>query len=158
MKISVSNIAWYRDPKKIESFLEFISDLGCSGLELAPSAIWNEPLESTKEDRLELRKKIENYGLNLLGFHSLLYSKPELQFFKSAYLRKKTKTYLFSLIDLCSELGGKNLVYGSPKSRELCGRKFKECKKQIIDDFYEIAEYSKTKGIFLFGAFKSQRD
>ena len=148
MKVSVSNIAWYQDPKKITDFLEFISSLNCNGVELAPSAIWSEPIDSSKQDRNTLKKKIANFDLNFLGFHSLLYSKPELKLFESSFLRKETKDYIFNLINLCSDLEGKNLVYGSPKSRELCGKNYDDCKKQSLEDFYEIAEYAKKKGIF----------
>ena len=98
MKISVSNIAWYNDPKKINSFFEFISNLGCNGVELAPSAIWSEPIDSSKQDRDNLKKKIRNFNLNFLGFHSLLYSKPKLKFFENSLIRKETKRYLFNLI------------------------------------------------------------
>jgi len=148
VKISVSNIAWYQDPKKITNFLEFISSLNCNGVELAPSAIWSEPIDSSKQDRDTLKRQIANFNLNFLGFHSLLYSKPELKLFENPFLRKETKNYLFNLINLCSDLEGKILVYGSPKSRELCGKKYDDCKKQSIEDFYEIAEYAKKKGIF----------
>ena len=58
MKISVSNIAWYRDPKKIESFLEFISDLGVVGWSWHLLR-YGMSLESTEEDRLETRKKLK---------------------------------------------------------------------------------------------------
>jgi D-psicose/D-tagatose/L-ribulose 3-epimerase len=148
VNISVSNIAWHKDPKQITKFFEFISSLNCSGVELAPSAIWSEPITSSKQDRAKLKKTIKSNSLDFLGFHSLLYSKPELKFFESSLLRKETKKYLFNLINLCSDLEGKNLIYGSPKSRELCGKKYDDCKKQSIEDFYEIAEYSKKKGIF----------
>ena len=148
MKISVSNIAWHNDPKKINSFFEFISNLGCNGVELAPSAIWSEPIDTSRQDRDSLKKKIKNFNLKFLGFHSLLYSKPKLKLFENSLLRKETKNYLFNLINVCSDLEGKNLVYGSPKSRELCGKKYDDCKKQSIEDFYEIAEYAKKKGIF----------
>ena len=88
MNISVSNIAWYQDPRKITNFFEFISSLNCNGVELAPSAIWSEPIDSSKQDRDNLKKEIKSNNLNFLGFHSLLYSKPELKLFESSFLRK----------------------------------------------------------------------
>ncbi len=148
MKISVSNIAWYQDPKKLSNFLEFISNLNCDGVELAPSAVWDEPIDSSKKDRDNLKREIKNFNLDFLGFHSLLYSKPELKLFENQFLRKETKNYIFDLINLCSDLEGTILVYGSPKSRQLCGKNYEDCKKQSLEDFYEIAEYSKKKGIF----------
>ena len=148
MNISVSNIAWYQDPKKLKDFFEYISGLDCKGVELAPSAIWREPINSSNQDRNNLKKIIKANNLLFLGFHSLLYSKPELRLFESSLLRKETKNYLFDLINLCSDLEGRNLIYGSPNSRKLCGRKYDDCKNQAIEDFYELAEYSKKKGIF----------
>ena len=123
MKISVSNIAWYQDPKKFTNFLEFLSNLNCDGVELAPSAIWTEPIDSSKQDRDSLKREIANFNLNFLGFHSLLFSKPELKLFENQFLRKETKNYIFNLINLCSDLEGTILVYGSPRSRQLCGKK-----------------------------------
>ena len=114
MNISVSNIAWYQDPKKLKDFLEFIGGLDCKGVELAPSAVWSEPTYSSNQDRNNLKKNIKANNLTFLGFHSLLYSKPNLKLFESSLLRKETKNYLFDLINLCSDLEGRNLVYGSP--------------------------------------------
>ena len=74
MKISVSNIAWYQDSKKFLQFLSFIKNLNCDGVEIAPSAIWNEPIESTKEERNTLKKNIKQLNLEFIGFHSLLVS------------------------------------------------------------------------------------
>ena len=44
MKISVSNITW--GSENFTSFLEFIKQNGCDGVELAPSLIWNDPIKA----------------------------------------------------------------------------------------------------------------
>ena len=59
MNISVSNIAWYQDPKKLKDFFEYISGWDCKGVELAPSAIWREPINSSNQDRNNLKKIID---------------------------------------------------------------------------------------------------
>ena len=46
MKISVSNIAW--DNKSSPYYLKYIRELGCSGVEIAPSVVWPEPRKLTK--------------------------------------------------------------------------------------------------------------
>ena len=81
MKISVSNIAWKEDRKYFTEFLDFIKKLGCSGVELAPSCIWKEPINSSSNERSELLKIIHKSGLEVVGFHSLLYTRPELKIF-----------------------------------------------------------------------------
>ena len=46
MKISISNIAW--DRNLFPYFLDFIKSKGCSGVEIAPSCVWDEPIKSSK--------------------------------------------------------------------------------------------------------------
>jgi len=146
MKISVSNIAW--DNKSSLYFLKYIRELGCSGVEIAPSVIWPEPINSTKQERVNFFNLVKNSDLEVVGFHSLLYNRPDLQLFLSKDSRIATKDYIYKLVNLCSELGGKQLIFGSPKNRLLHGKKYEECVKQAIEDFFEIAEFGKKKNIF----------
>ena len=145
MKISISNIAW--DKNLFPYFLDFIKSKGCSGVEIAPSCVWDEPIQSSKIERLNIIKSISNAGLELVGFHALLYHRPELQLFLGKELKKKTLKYLCDLIDLCSELGGRQLVFGSPQNRKLHGRDYSDCLEEILSDFYEVAEYAKNKNV-----------
>ena len=49
MKLAISHIAW---PLEKEHFyLDQVKLWGCSGIELAPSRIWDEPIDTNKEDR-----------------------------------------------------------------------------------------------------------
>ena len=147
MKISVSNITWKEDPKYFPEFLDFISNKGCSGVELAPSLIWKEPIESTPEERKNLVKLVKEKKLEIVGFHSLLFTRPDLKLFLNEESRKDTKNYIKELIKLCSDLGGKQLIFGSPRNRMLHGKKYKDCLDQSIEDFYDIAEDSKKENV-----------
>ena len=91
MKLSVSNIVWGKE--NFGDYLKILKNEGCDGVELAPSLIWDEPISSNKNERQELKKKISDSGLEFIGFHSLLFSKPELQLFKNEQSRKKTIEY-----------------------------------------------------------------
>jgi len=149
MKLSVSNIAW----KDCDFFYyaKLIKDNGCDGVEIAPSCIWEEPINISKNDIFEFNSKIKKIGLEIVGFHSLLFTRPDLQLFKSKKNRAQTIKYIFKLIDICSYLEGKQLVFGSPKNRSLHGNDYEKCKSQAADDFYEISEYSKKKKyLFLY--------
>ena len=146
MKISVSNIAWGN--QSLSYFLDYIRKVGCSGVEIAPSVIWSDPIKSSNLERLELLNSIKKSGLELVGFHSLLYNRPDLQLFLNKDSRKATKNYICELVNLCSELGGQQLIFGSPKNRLLHGKNYNECFEQANEDFLEIAEFSKKKSIF----------
>ena len=51
-------------------------------------------------------------------------------------------------MSLCSELDGKQLIFGSPKNRVLHGKKYDDCVSQAKEDFFEIAEFGKKKNVF----------
>ena len=146
MKISVSNIAW--ENKYLNHYLKLIKNLGCSGIELAPSIIWSEPINSSLEDREDFKNKITKEGLEITGFHALLFSHPELQLFKTAESREASIKYLFKLIELCHHLGGKQIIFGSPRNRKLHNKKYSICLDQAMEDFYKISEFSKKYNIF----------
>ena len=146
MKLSFSNIAW--KDCDFYHYARLIKDNGCDGIELAPSCIWEEPANITTKEILEFNKKIKKIGLEIVGLHSLLFTRPDLQLFKNKQNRDQTIKYIFQLIDICSYLEGKQLVFGSPKNRVLHGNNYEKCKSQAMDDFYEISEYSKKKNIY----------
>jgi len=146
MKISVSNIAW--DKQYIIEYLKLLKKHNCSGIEVAPSIIWPEPIKSSKEERKNFKKKVNNEGLEIVGFHALLFSRPDLQLFESKESRKSAIEYIFKLIEVCADLGGAQLVFGSPKNRKLHGRNYSECIDQAMEDFFKISEFGKKLNVF----------
>ena len=146
MKISVSNIAW--EKQYLVEYLKLLRKLNCSGVEIAPSIIWPEPIKSSYEERKNFKKQINKEGLEVVGFHALLFSRPDLQLFESKENRKSTVKYIFELIQLCADLDGKQLIFGSPKNRKLHNRKYSECLDQAMDDFFQIAEFAKKFNVF----------
>ena len=146
MKLAVSNIAW--KDSDFHKFYELISLLNCSGVEVAPSKIWKDIYQINDQDKLHFKSEINKYDLEFLGFHSLLYERNDLQIFKNEESRKKTKDYLFKLVDLCSSLNGKTLIFGSPKNRN----KFDNKNTDDIakNFFYDLSDYAKKSGIFIW--------
>ena len=84
MKLSISNIAWSND--ELEDHLQIVKDLGCDGIEIAASCIWDEPTKASKKQILKVVKTIKKYNLEVPSFHSLLYTRPDLNIFD----KKKT--------------------------------------------------------------------
>jgi len=143
MKLAVSNIAWKNND--FGKFLELLSSQNCVGVEIAPSKIWNDISNLKSEEKKIFSSEIKNHNLDFLGFHSLLYKKDDLQLFKTKESRDKTKKYLLNLIQLCSELGGKQLVFGSPQNRSTFNnQKVKEISTKFFND---IGDYSKKYGV-----------
>ncbi len=145
MKISVSNIAWGNG--NFDDFINLIKENNCEGIELAPSLIWDEPINSNQNERSVIKKKIRNSKLELTGFHSLLFTRPDLQLFKDKESRKKTLNYLKKIVDLCSDLEGKQIIFGSPNNRSLLGNDYNICLRQFLEDINEITIYCSKKGV-----------
>lgn len=147
MKLSVSNIAWNNDD--LEEHLSLLHDLGCSGVELAPSCIWPEPILASTQERRNLREKIERNGLELVGFHALLFTRPDLQLFASRESRLATIEYLSRLAELCADLKGGVLILGSPGNRVLHGHCYEECLQWAADAFLSLAQDCANSGVTL---------
>ena len=147
MKVAVSNIVW--DSTNLGPFLELCAKLNCQGIELAPNKIWPEPLDAPKTELNQLRNNIHANGLSLTGFHALLYTRPDLKLFGSVHSRISTLQYLCELAGICSDMGGKNMILGSPLNRSLMDRPYSECFQMAAEGFSCVAEACATHEVVL---------
>jgi sugar phosphate isomerase/epimerase len=102
-----------------------IRKLGYTGVEIAPFtfAPHNEPFDMrhvSAQKIVDVRTMAEDMGLEIIGLHWLL-AKTEGNYLTSpdATVRRRTGEYLKTLIEVCASLGGKIMVLGSPKQRNL---------------------------------------
>lgn len=147
MKLAVSNIAW--ENAELAEHLALLHDLGCQGVELAPSCIWPEPVEATAGERARLRDLVQGSGLEVTGFHALLFTRPDLQLFKDRDGLNLTVEYLVALARLCSDLEGRLLVFGSPRNRARHGRDYRECQAWSTEAFHATASRCAPLGVTL---------
>lgn len=99
---------------------EFAAECGYSGLELAPFTLAPLATDLSPQARGEIRRTIAQAGLDCVGLHWLL---AKTEGFHVAHpdadVRGRTVDYLAELARLCHDLGGRVLVFGSPKQRSL---------------------------------------
>lgn len=132
MKTSFSNIIWGNVDN--EPYFKLLKEIGCQGVELAPSVFWPEPIQASKQERSMLRKLLDKYELELVGFHAILYTRKDLTIFSTEAIRQQTEEYLFETARLCHDLGGKILAFGG--KNEL-GNLSKEEAIAIATDFFQ---------------------
>lgn len=95
-------------------------DLGYQGLEIAPFTLATSVTDIDADLRRETRQTIENHGLECAGLHWLFAGPSGLHMTTpDDAIWRHTQEYLSALLDLCSDLGGKVLVLGSPKQRNV---------------------------------------
>ncbi len=99
---------------------EQVAALGYSGLELAPFTLGEEPHLLSADQRTQLRRAAADAGISITGLHWLLLTPPGLSITAAdPALRQTTVDVLRRLVDLCADLGGRVLVHGSPKQRQV---------------------------------------
>ncbi|MGV8124332.1 MAG: sugar phosphate isomerase/epimerase family protein [Candidatus Xenobiia bacterium LiM19] len=146
MKLAISHIAW---PFQEESFfLERIKDWGCSGLEIAPSRIWNEPYYSSSQDRKEYLSIIQKAGLEVVAIQALLYTRPDLGLFREAETEKDTISYLQKLCLVAHDIGAKIMVFGSPSNRKKGIIPMNEALERASSFFSILGNTARELGVF----------
>jgi sugar phosphate isomerase/epimerase len=103
-----------------EKVCAFAASAGYSGLEVSPFTLADRAELVTADRRRELRAQAAARGVEVLGLHWLLVKPPGLYITHTdPAVRRATSDYFTQLVHLCADLGGKVLVIGSPKQRNL---------------------------------------
>jgi len=107
--------------------------LGYHGLELAPFTLAPTVMDISSHQRRETRRIVADHGLEVVGLHWLFARPtagkdlPPLHLTtRDQAIWQRTRDYLAALLDLCHDLGGKVLVLGSPKQRDVVAPQTKE--------------------------------
>jgi len=118
MKFAICNETFQDWP--LDRAFAFAAECGYTGIEIAPFTIANCATDISPAQRDEVRRLADAAGLEVVGLHWLL-AKTEGFYLTSpdAHVRRRTADYLGQLARLCADLGGKILVLGSPKQRNL---------------------------------------
>lgn len=100
--------------------VDFVADAGYTGLEIAPFTLAEHVDGISAARRRELRAIAGDRGIAITGLHWLLVKPPGLHVCDpDAAVRARTADYLRRLVDLCGDLGGEIMVFGSPNQRKI---------------------------------------
>lgn len=116
MKFAICNELFQGWP--LEKVFAHAAQAGYQGVEVAPFTLGDDAREISPAKRAELRKAAKAAGVEVTGLHWLLL-KPDGLHINSLDpgVSKRTEAYVETLIGLCADLGGRVMVWGSPKQR-----------------------------------------
>lgn len=118
MKFAICNETFQDWP--FDKAFAFARECGYTGIEFAPFTIHKNAYEISADRRCEIRRQAEDAGLTVVGLHWLLaFTEGYYLTSPEADVRRRTSEYLGELARLCRDLGGRVLVLGSPKQRNL---------------------------------------
>ena len=137
MKLSISNIAW--DLENDKKIYELMRKYDYKGLEIAPTKVFFEnPYKKLGEAKIWKDKINKKYNLKISSIQSIWYGKKE-RLFGTDEERKELQNYTEKAIDFAKVIGCKNLVFGSPKNRNL---EEDESPDKALIFFKSVGEYA----------------
>lgn len=149
MKLAICNEMF--EDWKIEDVFSYAGELGYHAVEIAPFTLADSVLDISESERTRIRKAAADAKIKIAGLHWLLVSPPGLYInHPDAEIRDETRDYLLALIDLCGDLDGKILVFGSPQQRNVMDPlSFEAAWNYAEETFTAGAELAGERGVTL---------
>lgn len=147
MKISICNEMF--SGLDLEEVFQEAKRFGYSGVEIAPFTIAASVEKISMERRREIWKKAFNNDIQIVGTHWILVCDRKTSLFKdSGEVNGETMAYLNKVIEFTSDIGGKIVVFGSPKQRSVpSGGVFRRAWNSAISAFKEIGDFASGRDI-----------
>ncbi len=133
----------------VDAVFRFAAETGYDAVELAPFTLAPSIYELSAERRQAIARSARAHGVEIAGLHWILVGPPGLHVsHPDPLVRGRTVSYLEALIRACADLGGKVLVFGSPKSRDVvAGMTYDQARKLALDTFGSCARAAEAAGV-----------
>jgi len=103
-----------------EAAMVHAAQAGYDAIEIAPFTIANYVTDITAYRRQKLREAAARNNIAICGIHWVLVQAEGMYLNHSdETVRRRTSKYLCDLVDFCADIGGKIIVVGSPKQRNV---------------------------------------
>ena len=110
----------FKDWNDIERTVAYVKETGYDGLEVAPFTMAQYVHDIPASERQRLVKAAAKEDLDILGIHWVFVGPEGVHLtHPDVKVRKNTQQYLESLVNFCGDIGGKVVIFGSPKQRNL---------------------------------------
>lgn len=129
---------------------QIIGNAGYQGVEIAAFTLVKEGVQEIgPAKRKEMVSTMGRAGIECVGLHWLLAPPPKELHFTTPdrAVRRKTVAYFSKLIDFCGDLGGKVMIFGSPKQRNTRGIPVEEAKQYFAEGLKKVADHAQQRDI-----------
>ncbi len=123
--------------------------IGCTGLELAPFTLAEDPSTLSEADGEQLRRFTADHGLAIASLHWLLVAPAGLSLATpDAALHTRTVTFLGHLVRFARACGAQVLVHGSPQQRSPApGQNVADALARCEDGWAQLAHVAQDAGV-----------
>ena len=105
---------------KLADAFAYAGKVGYNALEIAPFTIAKDVTHIQPRQRQEIRELAQRSGVGISGIHWVLAQTEGLHLsHPDSSVRDRTSVYLGELVNFCADIGGRFMVVGSPKQRNV---------------------------------------
>ncbi|MBF0522466.1 MAG: sugar phosphate isomerase/epimerase [Candidatus Omnitrophica bacterium] len=145
MILGISNLAFKE--KSFRDVVRLIAQTPIKGIEIAPKVLWDDPVTTSKVQRKSVQDLCAEEGIKVIGLQALLFGHEELKIFDTDSLRLRCEDYVKQMIELCADLGGEFIVFGSWKNRKRDQMPFDKACAIAETFFLSLAHCAKDLGV-----------
>jgi len=104
----------------LDDAMAFAKKAGYDGIEIAPFTIARHVTDIPPAERRRIRASAQRIGIEITGIHWVLVQTEGMYLtHPDPSVRRRTADYFIELVNFCADLGGRTIVVGSPKQRNL---------------------------------------
>ena len=119
MKFGICNEI-FKEWNDLARTIAYVKETGYDGLEIAPFTLAQYVTDISVQTRRELVARANENGLEILGIHWVLVGPDGVHVtHPDKAVRDFTAQYLVDLAHFCGDIGGKVMIFGSPKQRRV---------------------------------------
>ncbi|MBI5384468.1 MAG: sugar phosphate isomerase/epimerase [Verrucomicrobia bacterium] len=134
---------------KLEDAMAFAKKTGYDAIEIAPFTLAKYVTDIPPAERQRIRDAAARVGIAISGIHWVLVQAEGMYLnHPDAATRQRTARYFCDLVDFCADLGGRIIVVGSPKQRNVMdGVSFQQAWDWATATFREAVKLAEQRGI-----------
>lgn len=134
---------------KLEDAMTFARSAGYDGIEVAPFTLTKYVTDVPAAERQRIRGLAERIGIEITGIHWVLVQAEGMYLtHPDEEVRRRTARYFVDLVDFCADIGGRIIVVGSPKQRNVMeGVTYEQAWTWATDTFRNSVKRAEERGI-----------
>lgn len=146
MKFAICNEI-YQD-WKIEDAIQHAARTGYDAIEIAPFTVGPYVHEVPAVRRAAIRDAAARAGIAISGIHWVLVKAEGMHLtHPDPEVRRRTRRYMTDLVDFCADLGGRFIVVGSPKQRNVLeGVSYEQAWQWAAEAFEDAVKRAEDRG------------
>jgi sugar phosphate isomerase/epimerase len=139
----------FKDWEDIHRACSFVKEVGYDGIEIAPFTFAPYVTDIDAATRADIVKAAEAVDLDILGIHWVLIGPEGLHLTSpDKPTRDRTAQYLRDLAHFCGDIGGKVIIFGSPKQRNVMdGVTLEQATDNAVEVFESALPVMEERGV-----------